>query len=289
MNVRTLLSRTSRLASLLGAFVFTAAPTLADEPASRIVSVGGSITEIVYALGEKERLVARDSTSTYPTETSDLPDVGYIRRLAPEGVLSVSPDLLLMLEGSGPPETVDLLQKSGLRIITVPEAYSPEGILEKVRIVGDALGVPEKAKRFSDDLRTSLNKAHEKSLGQADGIKVLFVLSNNGGRVLASGSGTAASNIIALAGAKNATPEFEGYKQLTDEAIMQAAPDVVLMMSNGANHGDTDVFANPALASTPAGQNNRIIKMPGSYLLGFGPRTADAILELSEKLSAIKG
>src|SRR6478752_3765983 len=58
---------------------------------SRLVSVGGDVTEIIYALGEENRLIARDSTSIYPEAASKLPDVGYMRALSPEGVLAVKP------------------------------------------------------------------------------------------------------------------------------------------------------------------------------------------------------
>jgi iron complex transport system substrate-binding protein len=75
---------------------------------SRIASIGGSLTEIVYALGQQEHLVARDSTSLYPQEALKLPDVGYMRQLSPEGVLSVNPSGILALQGSGPKEAVEV-------------------------------------------------------------------------------------------------------------------------------------------------------------------------------------
>ncbi len=256
----------------------------------RIVAVGGSVTEIVFALGEQERLIARDTTSTFPEEANSLPDVGYIRRLSPEGVMSVAPDMVLMLEGSGPPETVDLLAKSGMQIKTVPEAYTAEGILEKVRVVGTALGVEEKATALAEKLNSDLAEAKAMANARETPVRVLFVLSTQGGRIMASGSRTAAAGMLSLAGAQNATPDFNGYKQLTDEAIMQAAPDVILMMSDGRDHanGAEAVFDNPAIAATPAGINRNLIRMPGSYLLGFGPRTAEAVRELSAKLSAAR-
>jgi iron complex transport system substrate-binding protein len=86
------------------------------------------VTEVVFALNEEHRLVARDSTSVHPQEAHDLPDIGYIRALSPEGILSVDPDLLLMLDGSGPQEAVDVLEKSGILIANVPNEFTPEGI-----------------------------------------------------------------------------------------------------------------------------------------------------------------
>ena len=111
----------------------------------RIVAIGGSVTEIVYALGEQDRLIARDTTSVYPQEAFSLPDVGYIRRLSPEGVLSVSPDLILALEGSGPPEAIETLKAANVPIVFVPEGYTAEAIKEKVTFIGRAIGASENA------------------------------------------------------------------------------------------------------------------------------------------------
>ncbi|WP_162854987.1 ABC transporter substrate-binding protein [Stappia sp. BW2] len=275
------------------ALVLSAKPLFAEEtgfPKShQVVAIGGSVTEIVYALGEEERLIARDTTSIYPAEASNLPDVGYMRALSPEGVLSVNPDLILMLEGSGPQETLDVLHKSGVTMADVPEAYTAEGILRKVRVVGEVLGVPVKAEALAGKLGDDLAEAQRAAESRTEGVRVLFVLSTKAGRILAAGSDTAANGILTLAGAENATTGFSGYKILSDEAIISAAPDVVLMMDR---HGDGDsgasaeaIFDHPALAQTPAGRNKRLIRMNGQLLLGFGPRTAEAVRDLSNRLA----
>ena len=261
--------------------------------ASRIAAVGGSITEIVYALGEEGKLVARDSTSTYPEAALKLPDVGYMRTLSPEGVLSVNPSGILALAGSGPKEAVDVLKKASVTFIEVPETYDHQGILEKVRIVGHALGADEKAATLAKSIDADLKAAEDLTANVAERKRVLFILSAEGGKILAAGDHTAANGIIKLAGGVNAMEGVNGYKQLTDEAALTAKPDVILMMeSPGAPAtADADVFANPALAATPAGKTKTLIRMDGSYLLGFGPRTAGAVRDLAAALygDQIKG
>ncbi|WP_346911781.1 ABC transporter substrate-binding protein [uncultured Roseibium sp.] len=256
------------------------------ENADRIVAIGGSLTEIVYALGEQDRLVARDSTASFPAEALSLPDVGYMRALSPEGVLSVKPDGILAIEGSGPPEAVSVLASAGVPFVTVPEGYSGEAIQQKIRAVGTALGVDGKAEALSSqvaaDLADAVSEAHK--LNRTT--RVLFVLSYTGGRVLASGTGTAADAIIQMAGAQNAIDGVPGYKQLNEEAITAANPDVILMMErHGDQNAASEILANAAIAQTPAGQNKRLIRMNGLYLLGFGPRTASAVRELSDDLA----
>lgn len=253
----------------------------------RIVSIGGSLTEIVYALGGQDRLAARDSTSLYPPDATALPDAGYMRALSPEGVLSVNPDGILLLEGSGPPETLAVLKSTGIPIVEVPEAFNADGILKKIDMVGEALGLQKEAAGLKAKLAADLAQAQAEGRSKGKDVRVMFILSMQGGRIMASGSGTAADGILKMAGAVNAVEGYSGYKQLTDEAITSASPDVILMMDRGGNHAASseDLFASPALQLTPAGRNKRLIRMEGLYLLGFGPRTADAVRDLARELA----
>jgi len=282
--------KTGLVAGLLSAAL--ALPATAQDlqefaDSSRLVSIGGSLTEIIYALGEEERLVARDQTALFPEAATQLPDVGYMRALAPEGVLSVNPTALLVIEGSGPPEALDVLSHTGVQYQAVPESFSHEGILVKVRAVGQALGVQDKAESLISEIDTALKSVEARTAGIAERKRVLFVLSTDGGKIQASGTDTAANGIIELAGAINAVDDYSGYKALTEEAVIEAAPDVILMMDRGGgDHAttDADLLANPAIALTEAGRNKAIIRLDGAYLLGFGPRTAAAVGELVDAL-----
>jgi iron complex transport system substrate-binding protein len=261
-------------------------PAGSEIDTARLVAIGGSITEIVYALGAGDRLVARDSTSTYPPEATKLPDIGYMRQLSPESVLSVDPTAVLAQEGSGPAEAMDVLKKAAVPLIVVPERYSEDGILEKIRIVGEALGRTEAAEKLTHTVRQEIEGAEKRLATVKAPKRVLFILSAQGGKLLASGTGTAADGVIRLAGAQNAIEEFEGYKQLSDEAVIGARPDAILMMTGGApgGLGDEEILSQPGIAATPAGASKTLIRMDGLYLLGFGPRTASTVRELSSKL-----
>ncbi|MCA0942827.1 ABC transporter substrate-binding protein [Salipiger pacificus] len=265
------------------------APSRAEEP-QRIVSIGGSVTEIVYALGEEDRLVARDTTSTYPPEVAALPDIGYIRQISPEGVLSVNPTLVLTEEGAGPPEAVELLKEASIEFVEIPEGYDRAAVLTKIRRVSEVLGVPEKGEQLASDVAAALDDAGRIVGEESSGTpprRVLFVLSMQGGRIMAGGANTAADGIIRLSGGVNAVAGFDGYKPLSDEAIIEAAPDVILMMARGGDLAVSDeaLFSHPAIASTPAGETRAVLRMDGMKLLGFGPRTAEAATELAHALA----
>lgn len=252
---------------------------------ARIVSVGGDVTEIIYALGEENHLIARDTTSMFPEAALKLPDVGYMRALSPEGILAMNPTAIIAIEGSGPPEALTVLKSASVPFETVPNAYTHDGILAKIEKVGALLGVEDKAAALRAKVQADLDAAIADAQKRPEGERkrILFILSMQGGKVMVSGTGTAADGMIKLSGSVNAAGDFPGYKPLTDEAIIEAKPDVILMMNrgDGASTKSDDLMKQPALALTPAVQNKAIVRMDGLHLLGFGPRTASAVRELN--------
>lgn len=256
------------------------------EGGQRLISLGGSVTEIVVALGAGDWLVARDSTSDWPASVAALPDVGYIRALSPENVLALDPDLIVAEGDAGPPEAVEVLESAGVRFVLMPEATTPDAILAKIGAVAEALGLPGEGAALAARVEAGLKAVEARAARVETPRRVLFVLSLQGGRVMAGGEGTEAEGIIRLAGGVNAATGFAGYKPMTDEAVVAAAPDAILMMDTGGALAvtDADVLAQPALAETPAGRKRAIIRMDGMLMLGFGPRTPEAAGALHDAL-----
>jgi iron complex transport system substrate-binding protein len=238
-----------------------------SDPA-RIVSIGGAITEILYALGFEDRLAGVDSTSFYPPAAlRDKPNVGYMRQLSAEGVLGLNPSLVLAVQGSGPKETMDVLEAA------------------KVKLVGHAMGADKRAECLTEAVSGDLAQLRELRAKVTKPVRVMFVMSLLNGRAMAAGQKTAANEIIAMAGAVNAIDGYDGYKIINDEAIVAAKPDVVLSIQRGKDSVDAEaVYVHPAFALTPVAANKTFISMEGLYLLGFGPRTAAAARDLSIKL-----
>lgn len=263
----------------------------AHPEAKQIISIGGSVTEIIYALGEQDRLVARDTTSNYPPAALDLPDVGYMRRLSPEGILSVSPDLIIAEDGSGPNETIELLSEAQIPFVTIPIGFDRERVTAKITSVATVLGVPEKGVSLAAQVAADLEKSEKTANQITDKKRVLFVLTMSNGRFMVAGSNTAADGVIRMAGGINAIDEFEGYKPVSDEAISAAVPDIILLMHRTGQHviTDDDLASHPAISITPAATTRAFLRMDGMLMLGFGPRTATAVRDLSEMFSQVEG
>jgi iron complex transport system substrate-binding protein len=256
------------------------------ENPARIVSIGGAITEILYALGFEDRLAGVDSTSFYPAAAlRDKPNVGYMRQLSAEGVLGLNPSLVLAVQGSGPKETMDVLEAAKVPLVLVPETFSEAGLLDKIRLVGHAMDADRRAECLSAAVTGDLEQLRELRARVTKPVRVMFVMSLLSGRAMAAGQKTAANEIIALAGAVNAVQNYDGYKIINDEAIVAAKPDVVLSIQRGKDSLEAEtVYLHPAFAMTPVAANKAFISMEGLYLLGFGPRTAAAARDLAIKL-----
>lgn len=253
--------------------------------AERIITVGSDITEIVYALGAGDRIVATDRGASWPEDVIEKATLGQRRKLSAEGILSFEPDLILLSRNFGPPEVLDVLMASGKKVVLVPEGRDREGIREKIRLVGAELGVPSEAEKLvarSDADIDAVQRALS-AIPEDQRLRVVFLHSVAAGKASgAAGGDTPAGLIIELAGGINALKPMSGYKEATAEALIQGAPDVVLM-TVGTDGGriPAEVFAVPALRGTPAQINERLIQLDASFMLGFGPRTGAAIRALA--------
>ena len=255
--------------------------------ASRILSIGGDLTEIVYALGAQGRLVAVDTTSQFPPEAlKEKASVGYLRALSTEGVISVGATLIIASERAGPPEVIKTLKTTSVPYVEVPDPYSPQGIAGKVRLVGRALNLDAEAEKLVAQIEGDFKELASQAARIKRPLKAMFVLGVQSGRITVAGQGTAADAIIQLAGATNVAGAVIGYKPLTEEGTIELAPEVIIIMrrtSSNDAHDTAELLALKGVQSTPAGAAKRTIMMDALYLLGFGPRAPRAARELMVK------
>jgi iron complex transport system substrate-binding protein len=257
-------------------------PARAQEQPQRIVAAGGVITEILYALGAGHQIAGVDATSLHPPDAlRDKPNIGYVRALSAEGVLSLKPSRIIAIDSAGPPDVMRLLRGAGVAIETIPEDFTEAGVAARVRAVGAAAGMAGPAERLAAMTQDHFAQLATLRAGVDRPKRVLFVLALREGRPMVGGRKTGADAIIRLAGAVNAADAVEGYKPISDEAVIAAAPDVILMMARGSHAVSADdLFASASFSATPAARHRALVTMDGLYLLGFGPRTPAAARDL---------
>lgn len=260
-----------------------AAPMKQGATPRRIVAAGGAVTETVCALGAGERLVAVDSTSRFPERIGALPRIGYLRALAPEGLIALDADLMLLSDEAGPAQALAVLRAAGAPVRVVPDAPGGEGVVRKIAAVADALGLEggSLAASFAADWQ-----ALDAPLAALPPMRALFVLSVARGAPLVSGEGTHADAMLRAAGAANVVRGFTGYRPLSAEAAAGLAPEAIVMMEHALAEGGgvEAVLRIPALAVAPAAAARRVVALEGSYMLGFGPRAAHARRDLAALL-----
>jgi len=253
----------------------------------RIVSLSGAITETLYTLGHGDKVVGVDRTSTYPAEVENLTKLGHISQLNAEGVLGLTPDLIIAEEIESDNPTLQQLQQSGVEMLFVPKPNSMDAPLQMATAIAEKLGDPEeKLSVLTEKINAEQAQLAALVANGSQRPRVLFIYARGKGNLSVAGTKTSAETIITAAGGQNAITEFEGFKTLSTEGLIQAQPDVILMFESGLRslNGAEELLAIPGMSQTPAGQNRRIIAMDGHYLLGFGPRANAAALELAQKL-----
>lgn len=286
MHRRRFLSLASGLAggAILPASGHAWASTAARAP-ERIVSVGGAVTETLFALGLGNRVAAVDTTSTYPAEAAALPKVGYLRQLSAEGVLAMRPDLVLLGSGAGPAAAVKQLAASSVPVRHINVTSSAEGVLTLIRETGAATQTRTAADALADQAASQFRTLRTAIAGHAEP-SVLLLLNTGNGPMLGAGADTAAEAIIRLAGGRLALPGLVGYRPLSLEPILAADPDWLIIPSHVADMlgGPSGLAGLDVVASTRAGRSGRVVIADSLYSLGFGPRTPQAAADLAALL-----
>lgn len=259
------------------------------QPAPRLVTVGGAITEVVYALGAQAQLVGTDTTSLFPAAAQKTPKVGYLRQLSAEGVLSLKPDAVIATTEAGPPVVMDQLRSAGVKVELIKADHSWDEVRAKVHAVGHAARREAQARDLQARLDAEWDAVQKRVAASGkQKPRALFILSHSASPQV-SGQGTAADALIRLAGGMNTLTGFQGYRPMTAEAMAVAAPDVILTSQQSIEaHGGVDRFwQRPELVLTPAYKRRALITLDALLLLGFGPRLSQAVREVHEKFHAL--
>ncbi len=276
MNVSRFIN-TRRFILTLSALLCAASATLAGE---RVVTLGGALTEIVYALDAQAQLVGVDQSSSFPAAATRLPQVGYYRNFSVEGVLALQPTLVLATDQAGPPEALANLQRMGLRVRLLPAAPTLAALELRIRGIADALDKRDGGEQLIASIRASLSTS-------AENMPRTLMLMGRDSRLQGAGHDTAADAMIALTGASNVLAEQQGYQPISPEALVALAPEAIVTtrMTVDSLGGRDKLLAAPGIAMTPAAQQGRIVIMDDLLLLGFGPRLPAALAQLRAGLT----
>ncbi|QUG75505.1 ABC transporter substrate-binding protein [Erwinia sp. E602] len=259
--------------------------TFSAMAAERVISIGGDVTQIIYALDAQQQLIARDSTSLHPAVVKKLPDVGYMRQLNAEGILALKPTLVLASELAKPALALQQVAQNGVRVIDITGKPAISAINEKVAAVAAALHREEAGKALQEKISKELASVPKTALP----VKVLFILAHQGMGTMAAGQGTSADAAIQAAGLQNAMSAVQRYQPLSQEGVVASAPQLIVITEDGLKTlGGTDnLWKLPGMTLTPAGKTKQVLVLDDMALLGFGIDTPAAILKLRKTAEAL--
>lgn len=259
--------------------------------ASRIIALDryGTLAQTVIALGLGDAIVGRD----VPTDDPSVADVPVVtdsgHRIAPEAILDLDPSVLLVDASIGPGEAIDRIREAGIPVVTFDPQRSVETVVPQIEAVGAALGVPDAAADLGSRVADEISAAEESIPADRGDITATFLYLRGAALQLMAGPGSGADELIAALGASDAAGragQMDSFVPITTEAMINADPDVILVMSAGTESvgGLEAVAALPGIAQTSAGIDQRIIGMDDSYILGFGPRTGRVLSALADAM-----
>ena len=264
------------------------------------LDIAGSIAATITGLGFGDHLVGRDASTTFPP-AADLPLVtrgGHT--VNAEAVLQLRPSVIITDGTIGPIDVMLQLRDAGIPVVFVRQDPGIAGVAALARDVAAALGAPE----TGELLATRLDAAVKEKIAEIaaiapkateDRVRMLFLyLRGASGIYYLFGAESGADQLITALGGIDVASGigWKGMRPMTDEAMIVADPDLILVMTDGlSSAGGVDglLDAKPAVALTRAGQNRRFVSMADGEVLSFGPRTAGVLDALARAIYAPVG
>ncbi len=255
----------------------------------RIVSAAKQYTEIMYALGVGDKLVAVDISSTYPPEVKKLPTVGYHMHLSFEGIMATKPTLLLERGGKfsiGPEHVVRQLKE--LKIPTKEfenKADDIESTKALITEMASFFNSNDKVDAINKKLDADMEKAKAERMKYDDTVKVVVIHYGQAMNVyMAVGGNSVAAKMIEWAGGKIPVNENGMARITSPEIIAKANPDVILLTDFGYDKlGSMDkIIELPGVSLTNAAKNGKIYRVEEHDLIYLGPRTGENVLKLQQ-------
>ncbi|HGY1166469.1 TPA: hemin ABC transporter substrate-binding protein [Citrobacter braakii] len=253
------------------------------QSAERLVAAGGSLTELIYAIGAGNYVVGVDETTSYPPETAALPHIGYWKQLSSEGILSLHPDSFITWQDAGPQIVLDQLRAQKVNVVTLPRVPATvEQMYANIHELAKTLRMPEQGDALVKRIHQRLDRVQQSVAAKKAPVKVMFILSAGGSAPQVAGKGSVADAILTLAGAQNVASHAQ-YKSYSAESLIAANPQVIVVTSQMVDGDLNRLSAIAGITRTAAWKNQRIVTIDQALILGMGPRVADAVEALHQQ------
>jgi iron complex transport system substrate-binding protein len=254
-------------------------------PARRIVSLAPSNTEILFAIGAGDRLVARDDFSDYPAAAKNLPSIGSLYpKVNAEAVVALQPDLVLAA-GITSPDDVKTLTDLGLTVYTAKKAATLDDIFHDILAVGQLTGHAAEAQTLVTDLQARVQAVTAKLSGVAQKPLVFYEIdATDPTKPWTAGPGSFIDQLITAAGATNAgNVGSSDYFQISLEQLVAASPDIIVLGSATFGGQTPELVAKRVgWKNIKAVKNGAVYAFDDNLVSRPGPRVVDGLEALAK-------
>lgn len=251
-------------------------------PAKRIVSLSPALTEVLFAIGAGDRVVASDRFSDYPEAAAKTPKLEYSAPSA-EATLAFNPDLVVMTTRQK--AEVPKFRALKLPVLYVEEAASLQGVLDNVALLGSLTGQDREALALVTSMRGRIDAVTSKVSSVSVGPRVFLELSPD---LYSAGPDSFIGGMLTLLKAQNAAKgASSAFPQLTAEAVITFNPEVVLLTDGGTDSGGQSagtVSARPGWGRVAAVESKRIHALNANLVNRPGPRIVEGFETIARLL-----
>ncbi len=252
-----------------------------DDP-KRIIALAPSITEIIFALGQQDRLKGTTQFSNYPAEAAKLPKVGSYVRLDLERIVALNPDLCIAIKDGNPKGTIDRLQSLNIPVFAV-NPRNLESMIQTIQKIGSILNASQKANTLVKDMRSRIQKV-DALVSRIDRRPRVFIQIGIS-PIISAGTNTFIHELIVRAGGLNVAAGNRAYPHFSREQVLALAPDVLIITSMARSGAFEKAKADwNRLSHMPAVREKRIYTVNSDVFDRPSPRLLDALEILTRLL-----
>lgn len=249
-----------------------------DKPADKIVALAPADCEILYAIGAGDTLIGRGEYCDYPKEVRDVPSVEAGNNMNVESVLALKPQVVLMPKMNQTVEQVETLEKAGVNVVVI-DANTLEEVYDAILLIGEVTGKEKEAEQLNSKMKDGFKEIQEKGSKRNEGETVYFEVSPLENGLWAAGSGTFMDEIASMLGLKNAFQDVVGWKEISEEQVMERNPDYIVTVAMYFGEGPEpaeEIKLRTGWEKLKAIQEDHVFQIGDDAMVRPGPRLLDA-------------
>lgn len=256
----------------------------------RLIVLDSTTAEIIIALGAQDQIIATSSSADFLPELTHSVKLPGFKQGSSETLFALKPTHIVQTSERLQPQTRAQLVRLGINIIDLNDESTLSGAVKRIHLVGELLGRTAEAMELATHFSQQMAELQQEVQAEPLNVKGVFILAGGGRPTVAGGRDTHAAALLALAGVENIADAIQGYKIMSQEALVATSPDFILTNQEGLHtdqHGLAAVLKAPGVQHTTAYTKHALFSLPGRYLQGVGLSTPTGVRLLRSQIKQV--